>query len=137
MADDDPEDRFIMEMLYEELGLSDKIHIVKDGQYVIDYLHEQNDEDLPALIVLDLNMPRLSGVETLKAIKDNERFRHIDVIIYSTSLNEIQMKQCLEYGAKAYIIKPATYEEGLDILRKFYAFSKGEYTFSSIGVVKG
>lgn len=129
MADDDVEDRYIMEMVFAELGLSGHVRYFEDGTLLMDHLRHIGLEPLPGVIVLDLNMPKLSGVETLRLLKEDLRFRDIPVIIFSTSLNEMQLRQCKELGADSYVLKPITYDEYVEIGRRFFAFCQQEYVF--------
>ena len=73
----------------------------------------------PCLIVLDLNMPRMNGTETLKTLKADSRFQEIAVVIYSTSINPIEKELCKNLGAHSYITKPTTYKESLVTARLF------------------
>lgn len=129
IADDDPEDVFIMEMMCKELAFTEHIHFVQDGVTALEYLDTLLEKPLPALIVLDLNMPRLTGTQTLELLKQHPRYHLIRVIIYSTFLNEIQKQQCINLGAEAFVIKPDTYEEGLEIMQQFHDCSLGNYSF--------
>lgn len=123
MVDDDAEDRLLLKDVFDELGYSDCIHFEENGEQAITYLQQCADgESLPRLIVLDLNMPRLNGRQTLKYIKSQPRFRDITVMIYSTSLNPIERDECLALGAHSYIVKPATYKESVKIANTFYSF---------------
>lgn len=133
LADDDPEDRSIMQIVFDELALSTNIFFVEDGAGVIDFLQQIEISDLlPDLIILDLNMPKLSGTETLKILKTHDRYKGIPIIIFSTSLNEIQMRECMLMGASSYVIKPNTFEECLTTGRRFYEFSQKQYTFPAL-----
>jgi CheY-like chemotaxis protein len=123
LADDDREDRFIMADAFNEVGLAKAIHFVENGEKVLSYLDDIIDDQLPSLIILDLNMPRMNGTQTLKSLKDNLRYCDIPVIIFSTSVNTIEMQECMEIGATSYITKPVTFKECLDAARKFYDFS--------------
>ncbi|WP_212002949.1 response regulator [Chitinophaga sp. HK235] len=129
IADDDPEDVFIMEMMCRELSFSDNIHFVQDGMMALEYLDALYEKPLPSLIILDLNMPRLTGTQTLELLKQHTRYQDIRVIIYSTFLNEIQKQQCIKLGAEAFVVKPDTYEEGLEIMQQFRDCSLGNYSF--------
>ena len=124
LADDDPEDRMIMADTFRELNLSKAIHFVENGESVMAYLEAIRDNNvLPSLIILDLNMPRINGTQTLKLLKKNERFTGIPVIIFSTSVNAIEMEECMKTGAASYIVKPVTYKECIDTAQAFYDFS--------------
>jgi len=121
VADDDWEDRFLISDSFKEIGYPDMISIVDDGEKVIEYLGKIQDENqYPSLIVLDLNMPRLNGTETLRIIKNNLNYKNIRVIIYSTSVNDNEKRECLKIGALSYITKPAKYSESVSIAREFY-----------------
>jgi CheY-like chemotaxis protein len=74
---------------------------------------------VPNLIVLDINMPKMNGAETLNAIKMDERFKHIPVVIYSTSINPVEKDRCLSLGAHSYMIKPSSLKESLTTAKAF------------------
>ena len=123
-ADDDPEDRMIMADTFKEMKLSDAIHFVDNGENIIAYLDSiYGKMPLPSLIVLDLNMPRMNGTQTLKLLKKDARYKKIPVIIFSTSINAIEMQECLKTGAASYVVKPVTYKECLETAKAFYDFS--------------
>jgi two-component system response regulator len=115
VVDDDEEDRFIIQDGFTEVGAEDIVHFEENGEKALQYLEDSyNQKDLPSLIILDLNMPRLNGTQTLRAIKSDDRFNNIRVLIYSTSLNKIEKEQCMLLGAEEYIIKPLTFAESLE-----------------------
>ncbi|MES2702672.1 MAG: response regulator [Bacteroidota bacterium] len=127
LADDDFEDRYIIADAFTEIGYNDAVHMVTNGEEVFAYLQAINDPaDLPSLIVLDLNMPRMTGTEILANLKSNDLYRSIRVIIFSTSVNEKEKKQCMALGALAYITKPVKYQDSLVIARQFQEYSAME-----------
>lgn len=127
MVDDDEEDRLLLKDVFDELGLGRTIHFEENGEEAIRYLKGRLEGgDLPCLIILDLNMPRLNGRQTLEYIKSQPRLKNITVIIYSTSLNPLERDECLALGAHSYVVKPATYNESVRIARSFYAFCSEE-----------
>lgn len=122
-VDDDPEDHLIMLDYFRDCGKDDQIIFQKNGQEAIAYLEQLPDDFLlPRLIVLDLNMPILNGTQTLIQIKRNKRFKHIPVIIFSTSENENEKRKCLSFGALDYLVKPSSFAEGLKVTQRFTAF---------------
>lgn len=124
LADDDPEDRMIMADTFEEMQLSSIIRFVENGENILAYLNSiYGNAPLPSLIVLDLNMPGMNGTQTLKCLKSDERYRDIPVIIFSTSVNALEMEECMKTGASSYVVKPVTYKECQDTARTFYNFS--------------
>lgn len=105
LADDDKDDRLFFTDAFDELKITTKVKTFKDGVYLMDYLNT-NDSTLPNVLFLDLNMPRKSGMECLKEIKQNQRFNDIVIAIYSTSASEEDIENTFVMGANIYIKKP-------------------------------
>ena len=114
IAEDDVDDRFLLQSAFDENGFTDKLHFVQNGVELIDYLYkllsDENGVKMPRFILLDLNMPKKDGREVLKEIKQNNSLKNIPVIIFSTTNNEQEMKRCYELGANSYITKPNSFE---------------------------
>lgn len=113
IAEDDADDRFLLQSAFEENGYSDKLHFVENGVEVLEFLHSLaagNGAKMPRFILLDLNMPKKDGREVLREIKQHPVLRKIPVIIFSTTNNEQEMRRCYELGANSYITKPNSFE---------------------------
>lgn len=114
IAEDDADDRFLLQAAFEENGFTDKLHFVENGVEVIEYLttikHKEKDNIFPRFILLDLNMPKKDGREVLKELKQHPDLKKIPVIIFSTTNNEQEMRRCYELGANSYITKPNSFE---------------------------
>lgn len=124
LADDDLEDRLIISDSFKEIGQPECVVFVENGEEVLQYLNKLEDKvHLPALIVLDLNMPKMNGTETLRALKRHEMFNSIRVIIFSTSINEREKKECMELGAISYVTKPLKYQESIAIAHQFFEYT--------------
>lgn len=124
MADDDSDDWFLVEDALKRLGHRDIIRFVANGEELlaaIDDAYKNN--DLPAVIILDLNMPRINGLETLEQLKKDERLKSIPVIIYTTSVSANEKQQCLALGAAEYIIKRGSLEENIKIAETFLTYA--------------
>lgn len=119
IADDDFEDKELIAEALNEVGMPDTMQFVDNGEEAINYLESLSADQLPRLIVLDLNMPRLSGSQVLNIIKKDGRFKHITVVMYSTSINPIEKKSCMDAGAHAYVTKPSLYKESLETAEYF------------------
>jgi CheY-like chemotaxis protein len=118
IADDDQEDRYLLHTAFEEIGQSEDIALVENGLQVFAYLdtsHEQS--DIPALIVLDLIMPILNGIETLSRLKAHSLYKNIPVIMFTTSIHEVEKEKCLEMGAAGFIKKPARFQQTISTAR--------------------
>ncbi|HEX8436097.1 response regulator [Archangium sp.] len=123
MADDDEDDRELARKALEESRLPNKLRFVEDGEELLDYLHRRgqyadpkNAPD-PSLILLDLNMPRLDGRETLRVLKSHSAFRRIPVVVLTTSNTEEDILHSYDLGANSYIIKPMTFEGLVEVMK--------------------
>lgn len=114
IAEDDADDRFLLQAAFEENGFKDKLHFVENGVEAIDYLnslkHKGKENNLPRFILLDLNMPKKDGREVLKELKQDPELKKIPIVIFSTTNNEQEMRRCYELGANSYITKPNSFE---------------------------
>ena len=119
MVDDDPEDRAIIQEAMDIIEAGDIIHFAENGEQALEILEVGVLTDrLPCIVVLDLNMPRLNGTETLRLIRSNDQLKNISVVIYSTSINPLEKEKCMRLGANDYITKPLSYKESTFTARK-------------------
>ncbi len=97
-------------------GLINTIYHVKDGAEALDFLYRKeayesrNPNEHPKLILLDLKMPKVSGIEVLQKIKSDPQFKTIPVVILTSSKEDPDIKSCYELGANSYIVKPVEHE---------------------------
>ncbi len=105
LADDDEDDRLFFKEAFEEVKIKYDITTFNDGEQLMHYLNEPENA-LPDIIFLDLNMPRKSGMECLREIRQNDRLKKISVAIYSTSSSEQDIEDTFVAGANVYIKKP-------------------------------
>lgn len=110
-AEDDRDDQFLIKRAIDKAYIKTEIYFVSNGEDLLERLLTCNDENIPDLILLDLNMPEMSGIEALKKIKENEKNRKIPVVILTTSDNENDMEQCYELGIQSYVTKPQSFDE--------------------------
>ena len=122
VVDDDKEDHLILQEYFSESGIQQNVMFVENGIKALEYLEQAEDNSLPKLIVLDLNMPLLNGSQTLLQLKQSSRLKNIPVIIYSTSESENEKRKCLGFGAIDYLVKPVTMEEGQRMVDRFKSF---------------
>ncbi|NIJ52525.1 response regulator [Dyadobacter arcticus] len=114
IVDDDTDDRMLIREALENEIKDIEIIEIHDGQLLLEAL-PQDQADQPALILMDMNMPRVSGLEALEQIKSNPFYRHIPVMMVSTTSNQDLIKHCYNQGANAFIIKPVNYSGYLQI----------------------
>lgn len=123
LADDDPEDRAIIQDAMELLDAGDTMVFADNGEQLLDLLQKNfNASRYPCLIVLDLNMPKMNGTQTLTNLKKDETFKNIPVIIYSTSVNPVEREKCLLLGAHSFITKPVSFKESQETAKAFLQF---------------
>lgn len=118
IAEDDADDRFLMQKAFEENGVGEHIHFVENGLMVMEHLKKLRlrNQHYPTLIILDLNMPQKDGREVLQEIKEDEVYKKIPVIVFTTSSNELVIDKCYEAGANTYIIKPLSFDKLLQVV---------------------
>jgi|SRR3989344_5669525 len=105
LADDDKDDRLFFKYAIEELKIKTRVTTVNDGVQLMDYL-KQPDVELPHVVFLDLNMPRKGGIQCLKEIRSDKKFKDLSIAIYSTSGSEKDIEESFIQGANIYITKP-------------------------------
>jgi CheY-like chemotaxis protein len=120
-ADDDLDDKTWVIEAWQTLDIPVQIEFIDNGRQALEYLF-QNADDLPALIVLDLNMPEMDGRQTLQKIKNEAHFRHIPVVIVSTSTSKLDTEVCKRLGATLFLTKPDTHAEWQDIVQQLQPY---------------
>ncbi len=104
LADDDEDDRLFFSMAVEGIGDNINLKTFNDGEQLMNYLNV--DAEIPDILFLDINMPRLSGLECLEKIRNSNKWKDMPVAMYSTSGSEIDIERSKELGAQVYIMKP-------------------------------
>jgi CheY-like chemotaxis protein len=104
--------------------------VARDGSEALDYLYARNgfhrpDGSKPALVLLDLKMPKVDGFEVLHQIKADAELRTIPVVVFSSSSEETDLARCYEEGANAYVVKPLDFKDFVTTLRKVSSFWLG------------
>ncbi len=112
---------------FEEIHLSNRVDRVKDGQEVLDYLRYEGEfadrkKERPCLILLDNKMPRMTGIEALKYIKNDTKFRDIPIIMMASSKLERELFQSHNYEVNAYIIKPVDFGQFIYAIKNIGIF---------------
>ena len=108
LVEDDTEDQFLFNHALDCIKLGAFCKAVTNGQEALDHLNHTTDYEI---IFLDLNMPVMTGVECLKILKENEKYKNIPVVIITTALNPTELNHCIELGALKIFHKPNTFPE--------------------------
>ena len=121
LADDDPDDLDMMRRALAKNQFTNDLYTVGDGEELLDYLlHRGKFEPLgtspaPALILLDLNMPKMDGREALREIKQDPRLRNIPVVVMTTSTAQQDITRAYQLGSNSFISKPITLAELVEV----------------------
>lgn len=107
IVENDEDEQFFMKEAFENAGLFDVLAMVRNGNILFDWLKES--EQLPDIILTDLNMPGKNGFDILQEVTETPRYAHIPVIITSTSSTPSIIEKCMARGAADYLIKPETF----------------------------
>ena len=123
LAEDNPHDAELAIRGLERQKLANKITWVKNGEEALDFLFRRGayagrTDSGPRLILLDLKMPRVDGIEVLKAIKQDERTRRIPVVVMTSSQEERDVAQSYDMGANSYVVKPVDFGAFADLARQ-------------------
>jgi CheY-like chemotaxis protein/DNA-binding XRE family transcriptional regulator len=116
LVEDDAKDVKLTLAAFQQAKLSNRVHRVRDGAEALDYLWRRGDhahrrqEPLPELVLLDLNLPRVHGLEVLRQLKADERTRRIHVIVLTVSQRDDHIEKARALGADAYIVKPVDFQ---------------------------
>ncbi len=130
MAEDDEHDVIATRRAWKTNKMANPLYIVKDGEECLDYLYRRGaygdpvSSPSPGILLLDINMPKMDGLETLKAIRDSREFRQLPVIMLTTSQAEEDRIKSYSLGANAYIVKPIGFDNFSEAIRTINLFWK-------------
>ncbi|MEM9077128.1 MAG: response regulator [Bacteroidota bacterium] len=117
--EDDMIETMKMQRAISKFQSKHKIIEAKNGEEALDILRGGN---LPDIILLDLNMPRMSGIEFLSILKADEKLKYLPTIILTTSENRVDLLKCFEIGIAGYVIKPLKYEDYEAKLKRVFEY---------------
>jgi len=122
LVEDNADDELLTVRAIKKSGFNVEINVARDGQEALDYLtsHQKTVivENLPTLILLDLKLPKVDGLEVLKAIKTSDKFKLIPVVILTTSKEEQDLDNAYKLGVNSYVCKPVDATEFTDAIQK-------------------
>lgn len=127
LVEDDPQDIELTLNALNEYKLSNDIQVVHDGVEALDFLYhrgkfENRPNGNPILILLDLKMPRMGGIEVLKQIKSDEKLRTIPVVILTSSRESLDLETCYQLGTNAYVVKPVKFSDFIEAIKSIGGF---------------
>lgn len=116
VVDDNDNDIELMLLSLGDLKLANQITVVRDGVEGLDYLYRRGrfatrKDDLPLFMLLDLNMPRMGGIDMLTEMRRNDDLRTLPVVIMTSSREDPDLKRCYDLGINAYVVKPVDFDQ--------------------------
>jgi CheY-like chemotaxis protein len=120
LVEDNPNDLELTLRALSKYNLANKIHVVKDGAEALEYIFAtgayggKDIKDKPNMILLDLKLPKVDGIEVLQRIKADERTKAIPVVVLTSSTEERDIVESYELGANSYIVKPIDFDKFID-----------------------
>ena len=117
LVEDNPDDEALALRAFKKSAISNPIVVARDGAEALDYLYAQGqyanreDKELPAVVLLDLKLPKIDGLEVLKRIRENALTKHLPVVILTSSKHEEDLVSGYNLGANSYVRKPVDFNE--------------------------
>jgi DNA-binding response OmpR family regulator len=127
MVEDDAKDVELTLTALEEYNLANEVIVTRDGEQALDYLYcrgeyKTRSSDSPAVILLDLKLPKVDGLEVLKEIKSNAKLGMIPVVVLTSSKEEKDMVTSYKLGVNAYVVKPVDFHEFVNAIKELGVF---------------
>ena len=131
LVEDNFQDEKLIFRALGKIGLADQVEVMRDGQQALDYLfregefHNRPGQGQPNVVLLDINMPKVGGIEVLKRIKSDSRTRLIPVVILTSSDDPGDRQSCYGHGANSFVQKPVDYTEFAECLKHLAVYWRG------------
>lgn len=127
LVEDDPNDIELTLTALDGYNLANSVVVARDGAEAMDYLYcrgafTERQEGNPVVILLDLKMPKIDGIEVLRLIKADEQLRLVPVVIMTSSRESQDLEQCYKLGANAYVVKPVRFPEFVEAVKQIGIF---------------
>lgn len=121
LVEDNPDDRDLTIMALRESNVANPIEVARDGEEALRYLADER-KPLPALVLLDLKLPKIMGLDVLKQLRAQERTRTIPVVVLTSSREEPDRHASYANGVNAYVCKPVDFDAFADAVRQLGLF---------------
>jgi len=126
-VEDDPKDVELTLTALEDYNLANEVVVVRDGEEALDYLYYRGAFALrphgnPAVLLLDLKLPRVDGLEVLQQVKSDEKLRVVPVVVLTSSREEKDMVASYRLGVNAYVVKPVDFHEFVNAIKELGIF---------------
>jgi CheY-like chemotaxis protein len=127
LVEDDPKDVELTLTALEEYNLANEVIVARDGEEALEYLYSQGkfktrSSGNPAVMLLDLKLPKVDGLEVLKQVKSEEKLRMIPIVVLTSSKEEKDMVASYKLGVSAYVVKPVDFHEFVNAIKELGVF---------------
>ena len=127
IVEDDPKDVDLTLTALEEYNLANEVVVTRDGEEALDYLYcrgnfKMRTGENPAVLLLDLKLPKVDGLEVLQQMKSDEKLRMIPVVVLTSSREERDMVASYKLGVNAYVVKPVDFHEFVNAIKELGIF---------------
>jgi len=127
LVEDDPKDVELTLTALEEYNLANEVIVARDGEEALEYLYARGkfktrSSDNPAVMLLDLKLPKVDGLEVLKQVKSEEKLRMIPIVVLTSSKEEKDMVASYKLGVSAYVVKPVDFHEFVNAIKELGVF---------------
>jgi len=116
LVEDDRVDAMTVTRALKEIHVTNPLQIVENGEVALGYLRDPKNEK-PGIILLDLNMPKMNGIEFLKVIKNDEALKRIPVVVLTTSKDEQDKVDSFNFSVAGYMVKPVDYKQFVEVVK--------------------
>jgi CheY-like chemotaxis protein len=121
LVEDDRVDVMTIKRVFNDIKITNQLIVMSNGQEALGYL-KSGDNRKPCLILLDLNMPKMNGLEFLKTIKENEALKRIPIIVFTVSKEDNNVTKSFKLGAAGYMVKPVDYKKFVEIITAIHLY---------------
>ena len=118
LVEDNPNDVELTLHVFRKHHVANSIKVVRDGAETLDFLFGAHAEALPRLILLDLKLPKVNGLEVLGKVKSDSRTKAVPVVVLTSSREDRDLHMCYEMGVNSYIVKPVDFQQFTDSIRQ-------------------
>ncbi|HCE58583.1 MAG TPA: two-component system response regulator [Prolixibacteraceae bacterium] len=127
LVEDNPNDIELTLEALAEHNLANRVVVLNDGVQALEYLYcdgpyENREKENPAVILMDIKMPRMDGIEVLGKIKNDPELKSIPVVMLTSSREEPDLKRCYDLGVNAYVVKPVNFKDFFDAVKQLGIF---------------
>jgi len=128
LVEDDPNDVLLLQRAFQRSGIVNPLQVARHGDEAVDYLSgsasygDRQQYPVPVFMLLDLKLPRRSGLEVLQWVKERPGLKRIPIVVLTSSKNDADINRAYELGANSYLVKPVSFEDLLNLVKSLQLY---------------